>query len=472
MMKATEDIVHMPLDFLPLKTYTNIHEGNALRMDWEEVVPKAELNYIMGNPPFIGAMMMIPKQRADLTLAFSECKKVGEADYVTGWYAKAAHFIKSTNITCAFVSTNSICQGQAVASVWKPLTNLGVKINFAYRTFIWDSEANLKAHVHCIIIGFSFSINTKEKILFDESGQRKFVSNINPYLIDAKTIFVDSRSKPICNIPEIRFGSMPRDGGGLILSTEEKTELINKEPLAAKWVKKYLGALEFLNGKERWCLWLLGADPQEILKCPSVVKRIEYVKQVRLESKAAGTRKFAETPHLFCQIAQPKFGNYIAVPKTSSEKRKYIPMDFLDSDIIASDLLFLIPNAEMYHFGILESNVHMAWMRLVAGRLKSDYRYAKDIVYNNFPWPTPSEAQKVKIIQTAQAILETRKKYPNSTLANMYGDKMYLYTDLLEAHRANDRAVMEAYGFYGKHMTEAQCVAELMKLYQKLVEGK
>ena len=466
MMKETEDIVHKPLNFLPLKTYTNIHEGNALRMEWEAVVPKDELHYIMGNPPFVGGMMMTQAQRKDLADAFTECKKVGEADYVTGWYAKATHYIKDTNIQCAFVSTNSICQGQAVASVWKPLIKLGLKINFAYRTFRWDSEASLKAHVHCVIIGFSIISNTR-KVLYDETGEAQYVKQINPYLFDGETIFIENISNPLCNVPSMRFGSMPRDGGGFILDEETKNKILLANPSAEKFVKLYIGALEFLKNKKRWCLWLKNATPNELKSSPIILERVKRVQEFRLSSKAAATRKFAETPHLFCQIAQPEYGHYIAVPETSSERRKYLPMDFLSSEIIASNLLFLIPNAMLYHFGILNSNVHMAWVRAVCGRLKSDYRYSKDIVYNNFPWPTPSEAQKARIEKTAQAILDARALYPDSSLADLY-DELTMPKELRAAHRANDRAVMEAYGFDVKTMTEAACVAELMKLYQKL----
>lgn len=468
MMKETEDIVHKPLNFLPLKTYTNIHEGNALRMDWENVVPKHELNYIMGNPPFVGGMMMTQAQRKDLADAFPECKKAGEADYVSGWYAKAAHYINSTNIQCAFVSTNSICQGQAVASVWKPLSKLGVKINFAYRTFRWDSEASLKAHVHCVIIGFSIT-SSNEKFLYDEKGQLQYVKQINPYLFDGDTNFIENISKPLCDVPSMRFGSMPRDGGGFILDEETKNKILAQSPAAENFIRLYIGALEFLNNKKRWCLWLRNATPSELKSSPIILERVKKVKEFRLNSKAAATRKFAEIPHLFCQIAQPEYGHYIAVPETSSERRRYLPMGFLDSDIIASNLLFLIPNAMLYHFGVLESNVHMAWMRIVAGRLEMRYRYSKDIVYNNFPWPTPSETQKEKIEKTAQAILDARALYPDSSLADLY-DELTMPKELREAHRANDRAVMEAYGFDVKTMTESTCVAELMKLYQKLVE--
>jgi hypothetical protein len=315
-------------------------------------------------------------------------------------------------------------------------------------------------------VGFSKN-NKPKKILYDNNLGR-YVQNINSYLSDAPDIFVESCSKPLCNIPEIRFGSMPRDGGGFILTDEEKEELIIKEPLSQKWIRPYLGAYEFINNKTRWCLWLVGVNPHELKQCPMVMKRIESVRTFRANSVAAGTRKFAETPTLFCQIAQPST-NYIAVPKTSSQRRKYIPIGFLTCETIASDLLFLIPNANLYHFGILTSNVHNAWMRTVCGRLKSDYRYAKDIVYNNFPWCEPTAEQKAKIEETAQAILDARALYPDSSLADLYGKDMYLYPELLKAHQANDKAVMQAYGFWGKIKTESECVAELMKMYQQLL---
>ena len=469
MMKETEDIVAMNLDFLPLKTNANIVEGNALRLDWEEVVPKSRLNYIMGNPPFVGGMHMSTPQKTDIRKTLTGFESVGELDYVVGWYKKATDLMKSTSVHAAFVSTNSICQGQQASILWENLFKEGITINFAYRTFQWDNEASNKAHVHCIIIGFSYIHSTK-KVLFNSSGTGKYVNNINQYLMNAPTVFIKSRTKPILDIPSIRFGSMPRDGGGFILTEDEKEELINKEPLSAKWIHLYLGAMEFLNNKKRYCLWLLNANPAEIANCPTIINRIQKVKEFRLNSKAAGTRKFAETPSLFCQIAQPNEGNYIAVPKTSSERRKYIPMGFLDADVIASDLLFLIPNASLYHFGILESNVHMAWVKTVCGRLKSDYRYSKDIIYNNFPWPTPTEIQIEKIKKTAQTILDVRDLYPDASLANLYDD-LIMPTELRKAHQANDRAVMEAYGMSVRDTTESSCVAELMKLYLKLTEN-
>ena len=464
MMKETEEIVRMHLEFLPLTSYANVVEGNALRIDWETVVPKNKLNYIMGNPPFIGGMMMTKEQKADITALLGDIKGVGELDYVAGWYKKAMDYMKSTAISAAFVSTNSICQGQQAVTMWKPIFENGVKITFAHRTFIWDSEAKVKAHVHCVIVGFSY-VKYGDCILFDYQ-KRRVVENINSYLMDAPSVFVESRSKPLANVPPMRFGSMPRDGGGFILTDEEREELIREEPLAEKWVHPYIGAYEFINNKSRWCLWLVDANPAELKKCPRVMKRVRAIQEFRANSVAAGTRKFAATPTLFCQIAQPDT-EYIVVPKVSSERRRYVPMGFLPKEVIASDLVFLIPNAMLYNFGVLTSNVHMAWMRAVCGRLKSDYRYAKDIVYNNFPWPTPTDAQKAKIEQTAQAILDARALYPDCSLADLY-DEVTMPPELRKAHQQNDRAVMEAYGFWGKLNTETECVAELMKMYQEL----
>lgn len=468
MMKETEEIVLMHLDFLPLKSYTNIIEGNALNIKWEDVVSPCELNYIMGNPPFVGGMYMTEPQKKEIRDLYEGVKGAGEFDYVTGWYKKAVKYILGKNIRCAFVSTNSICQGSQVITFWKHLiTEYSIHIDFAYTTFVWNNETHNQAKVHCIIVGFSgINVVTRNKKLYLSESNYKLCKHISPYLTDTQTIFVESRSTPICNVPKMRFGSMPRDGGGFVLSPEEKKELIKKEPLAEKWIKPYIGAVEFLNNKERYCLWLVDAEPGEIKKCPIVRSRVEFVRETRAASKAAGTRKFAETPTLFCQIAQPN-SDYIIVPKTSSGRRRYIPLGFMDKDTIASDLVFLIPDAGLYEFGVLMSNVHNAWMRLVAGRLKSDYRYSKDIVYNNFVWCNPTPAQKERIEQTAQGILDARKLYPESTLANMYDDVL-MPPALRKAHQDNDRAVMQAYGFSIKEMTESKCVAELMKIYQKL----
>ena len=465
MMKLTEDIVHMNLDFLPLKSYVNIVEGNALRVDWESVVPKAELSYIMGNPPFVGGMMMTKEQHDDLANAFPECKMIGEVDYVAGWYAKATRMIQGTHICCAFVSTNSICQGQSVAAVWKPLFDQGIHIDFAYRTFRWDSEASSKAHVHCVIVGFSTTPSTKEKVIYTDKAIT-IANNVNAYLCDADDVFIANRNTPMCDVPPMRFGSMPRDGGGFILSESERDELLSKNPRIQTWVRQYVGAEEFIKNKRRYCLWLVGASPNELRACKDVMQRVESVRDFRLASKAAATRKFAETPTLFCQIAQPDT-DYIIVPGVSSERRRYVPMGFMSKDIIASNLVQLIPDASLYHFGILTSNVHMAWMRTVCGRLKSDYRYSKDIVYNNFPWPTPTDAQKAKIEQTAQAILDARALYPDCSLADLY-DEVTMPPELRKAHQLNDKAVMEAYGMSVRDTTEASCVAELMRRYQEL----
>ena len=388
---------------------------------------------------------------------------------MTGWYCKATEYISSKNIHCAFVSTNSICQGSQVITFWKYLIeHYHVHIDFAYTPFVWNSEAKSQAKVHCVIVGFSRTMSSNNCRLFSSAGNYKQCAQISPYLTDSPVVFVESRSTPICNVPKMRFGSMPRDGGGFILTAEEKTALLQSEPLAAQWIRPYVGATEFLNSKERYCLWLVGADPGEINKCPTVKKRVEFVRDFRASSKAAATRKFASTPTLFCQIAQPD-STYIIVPETSSGKRRYIPLGFMDKDTIASNLVFLIPNAGLYEFGVLMSNVHNSWMRLVAGRLKSDYRYAKDIVYNNFVWCTPSPEQKRRIEQTAQGILDARKLYPKSTLANLYDDVL-MPPELRKAHQANDRAVMDAYGFTkgtAARTSESACVAELMKLYQQ-----
>lgn len=470
MMKATEDIVHMPLDFLPLKTYTNIHEGNALRMDWEEVVPKTELNYIMGNPPFIGARMMGQAQKKDLLDIFAGLKNAGNLDYVSCWYKKATDLMQGTNIRTALVSTNSITQGEQVAILWKPLFEQGVHIDFAYRTFRWDSEASSKAHVHCVIIGFSFVQNLLERKIFTGT-QYQIVNHINAYLLDGEDIFIENRKTVLCKTaPEARSGNKPIDDGNYLFLPDEMEDFIKKEPSAKKFFRPWIGAYEFINRKPRFCLWLGECSPSELRKMPLCLKRVEAVKKFRENSKSAGTRKLAEKPTRFHVETIPT-APFLVMPLTSSERRKYVPIGFIPSTYLASNLVVVVANANLYDFGVITSNVFMAWMRYVCGRLKSDYRITKDNVYNNFPWPTPTEAQKAKIAQTAQGILDARALYPDSSLADLYDDAVMPF-ELLKAHRANDKAVMEAYGFYGKHMTEAQCVAELMKLYQKLVEEK
>lgn len=471
MMKETETITGTDLNFLPLKSYANIVEGNALRVDWESVVPKNKLNYIMGNPPFVGARLMSKEQKNDLTSVFgAKWKNSGNLDYVSCWYKKAADLMVGTAIRTALVSTNSVSQGESVATLWKPLFEKGVHIDFAHRTFRWDSEANIKAHVHCVIIGFSLTINANTKIIYT-SERPLTAKNINAYLLDAPTIFIDNKAKPICDVPKMDFGSMPNDGGYLSnYTTEEKDEIITQYPNAKNMFRKLLGANEFINNKERWCLWLEEISPLQIKAVPPIYNAVINVRKLREESNRDATRKLADTPTLFGEIRQPKT-NYIVIPRVSSERRKYIPIGFLSKDIIASDAVQVIPTADLYVFGIMTSNVHNAWMRAVCGRLEMRYRYSVKIVYNNFPWPTPSDEQKEKIEQTAQAILDARALYPDCSLADLY-DEVAMPPELRKAHQENDKAVMRAYGFWGKLNTESECVAELMKMYRKLTQEK
>ena len=469
MMKETEDVVHMSLDFLPLKTYANITEGNALRLDWETVVPKANLNYIMGNPPFVGASMMTKEQKEQAVAIYGKIKLSNSIDYVGAWYHKAAAMIQSSSIRVAFVSTNSITQGEQVAPLWdKLLHKYGVHIDFAYRTFKWNSEATEKAAVHCVIIGFSQDENTQNRKLYLDSSRVQEIGNINPYLMDAPNVLITSRSKPICDVPSMFLGNKPSDGGNLILTAEERAEILSREPNLKQYIRPYLGAVEFINKKIRYCFWLKDVPPSEMRSSPELMHRLELVREMRLKSTATPTREKANTPYLFFFISQPST-NYLLVPSTSSENRRYVPIGFLSPEIIASNAATILPSATLYHFGILTSNVHMAWMRTVGGRLKSDYRYSTAIVYNTFPWPTPTDEQKAKIEQTAQAILDARALYPDSSLADLY-DEVTMPQELRKAHQQNDKAVMQAYGFWGKYNSESACVAELMKMYQQLVE--
>ena len=457
MMKETEDIVHMNLDFLPLTTNAFIVEGNSLQIDWESVVPKYQVSYIMGNPPFVGARVMSSEQKDDVREIFKGWKNVGNMDYVCCWYKKCADFMKNTSIRAALVSTNSVSQGESVANLWKPLLENDVHIDFAYRTFQWDSEAKIKAHVHCVIIGFSIApYNKPKKIFIDERYQ--IAKNINGYLLDAANVYVESRNKPI-------------DGGYYLFEKEEMEEFIKKEPEAKKYFRPWYGSKEFINRSPRYCLWLGECSPAELRKLPLCMERVREVKEYRLQSTSAGTVKLAERPTRFHVENMPK-GQYIVIPEVSSQRRRYVPMGFFTPNIFCSNLVKIIPDATLYHFGVLTSNVHMAWMRVVCGRLKSDYRYSKDIVYNNFPWPEPSTQQRQKIEQTAQAILDARALYPDSSLADLY-DELTMPPELRKAHHQNDMAVMQAYGFTKgseAYKSEAACVVGLMKLYQKKVE--
>ena len=466
MMKETEEILLMNLDFLPLKTNANIVEGNALRMDWEEVVPKDKLNYIMGNPPFRGARFMDSEQKKDVSEVFGDWKSIGNLDYVSCWYKKASDLMQNTSIRTALVSTNSVSQGDSVAILWKPLFGEGVHIDFAHRTFIWDSEAKVKAHVHCVIIGFSKAQYLKHRIIFFNE-EKHYVNNINAYLVDADNVFVESRKKPLCDVPEIGIGNKPIDGGFYLFDEEEMKSFIEKEPASEKFFHPWYGAREYINRCPRYCLYLGDCSPTELRKMPECLKRVEAVRDYRLKSPSEGTRKIALSPTRFHVTNMPK-GSYIVIPQVSSERRSYIPMGYMNDGVLCGDKVRIMPNGQLYHFGILTSNVHMAWMRAICCRLKSDYSYTVNDVYNNFPWPLLSEDNKETIEQTAQKILDARALYPDSSLADLY-DPLTMPPELRKAHIENDKAVMRAYGFNIKEMSEADCVAALMKMYQELV---
>ncbi len=534
MLRETEKIVQHDIDFLPLKSYSNIREGNALRMNWdtlsepqkinaiyaerlnvyettdlesvigvsepevkygtinkevdviarnvvhkdiEDILQKGkepiEYDYIIGNPPFVGYSLQSKSQKDDTLSVFVDYngkpyKTAGKIDYVANWFFKAAQFVSRKRTHCAFVATNSITQGEQVAAIWRPLyDNFGIHIDFAYRTFRWDSESDSKAHVHCVIIGFSAVSDDKPKTIFVSDKQSIQTNNINAYLIEGKNVWVNSINKPICNVPQMISGNRPTDGGYLLLDEKEKEELINTDPLSEKYIKQFMMGYEFINGVKRYCLWLVGIQPNDLRSMPRVLERVRLCKEARLNSPDEGRRKLANTPTLMREQVNPE--SFIAIPKVSSQSRKYIPMGYLDESVIAGDKLFMIPDASLYHFGILMSNVHMAWTRIVCGRLKSDYSYSINIVYNNFPWPNPTGEQKAKIEQTAQAILDARALYPQSSLADLY-DELTMPAELRKAHQDNDRAVMQAYGFDIKTTTETSCVAALFKLYQELTK--
>lgn len=467
MLKETEDLINMNLDFFPLKSYPNIVEGNALRLDWESVVKKDELDYIMGNPPFVGHQYRNKPQIDDMLSVFgsSGYKKL---DYVCSWFKKSADYIEDKAIQIAFVSTNSIIQGEQANLMSELFKELDIIINYAYETFVWTSEAQNKAAVHCTIIGFSRQKYQKNnKLIFNNSNQVKKVNHINNYILDAPDIILKNRSKAPKNMMEMIKGSQPTDGGGLIFSEEEYEIFIKKYPNKQYLFKKYMGASDYINNKTRYCLWLDGVNPNEYRNIKEIRERLEKVSEIRKESPTKSVRECAESPYLFTQIRQPDT-DYIMVPRVSSERRKYIPIGFVSKEVIASDSTQIIPDNNMYLFGILTSNVHMSWMRVVAGRLKSDYRYSP-FVYNNFPWLNPTKEQKERIEKTAQMILDARNLYPDSSLADLYDD-LIMPPELRKAHQENDKAVMEAYGFDWRKMSESECVAELMKLYKKMIE--
>ena len=463
----------MQLDFLLLKTNAYIVEGNALRIDWNDVVDKSKLNYIMGNPPFVGHNLRSNAQKEDISIVFGKGETESKLDYVICWYQKAIEYMETavSHITAAFVSTNSICQGESVPAFWKQLVvDHKAEIQFAYSTFIWDSEASSKAHVHCVIVGFTYGSVRKPKKLFDGSDVTE-VDHINPYIIAAPDVWLESRTnKPQGSLPKMTTGSQPMDYGNFILDAEERETLVSKYPVLDKYIKPFIGAHEFLHDRigqySRYCLWLDKADLSEIRNIPEVKERIERVRQLRTESKIDRVKKKADLPYLFCQIRQPK-STYLVIPRHSSQTRRYIPFGFIQPEIIAGDACTIIPNLGLYEFGILTSNVHMAWVRVVCGRIKSDFRYQAS-VYNNFPWPQPAEKEKQRIAETAQGILDARSLYSNSCLADLY-DPTFMPPELRKAHMDNDRAVMQAYGMPIKETDEASCVAWLMKLYQEKV---
>ena len=548
MVAETEAILGMNLDFLPLKDHANIVEGNALRMDWttleadtnipylfakrlnvfkvdelpeevyqgsfvasepaaeygkvydelnvmtidykEKAVPPrqkpkpVEYDYIIGNPPFVGASMMSAEQKQDAVSIFGKVKLSNSIDYVGAWYHKAAEIMSKARKThSAFVSTNSISQGEQVAALWKPLIErYHVGIDFAYRTFRWFSESEQMAHVHCVIIGFSVHDSEHDddgpRRIFLADGQSIEAKNINPYLIDAPTVLVESRPRPICEVPPMYLGSKPADGGNFILSEEEKEAILRKEPSLQKYIHPYIGAVEFINNRVRYCLWLQGVSPTVIKNSPVLYERVQKVKKMREASTSSATRQKAIVPHEFFFISQPTT-NYLLIPSTSSQNRLYVPIGFMSPETISSNANMIIPDATLFHFGVLTSKVHMAWMRTVGGRLKSDYRYSGSVVYNNFPWPLGGDVSNVAkevdndawkrrllIEQTAQGILDARAKYPDSSLADLY-DETTMPIELRKAHQANDRAVMQAYGFK-PDMEESEIVAELFRMYEKL----
>ena len=480
MLEETKDIVFANIDFLPLKSYTNIVEGNALEIDWETVVSKERLNYIIGNPPFLGYSLQSPKQKADLLSVYVDetgkpYKTAGKIDFVSAWYFKASHIMQNTSIRTALVSTNSITQGDQVASVWEPLFNrFNIHIDFAHKTFKWNSEAKNKAAVHCVIIGFSSIENQRKKILFDSNGA-EFVDEINPYLIEGKTTFIESRSTPICDVISMTSGNRAADGGHLLFdSYETMIDFVKKEPKSEKYIRPLVGGTEYINNKKRFCLWLVDASPKELRSMPLVMERIERCRQARMEG-ALDRQKLADTPHLFRE--QKKLESYLIIPSVSSETRRYIPIGFLDGHSIPLAPILILPNSSLYDFGILTSNVHMAWMRTVAGRLEMRYRYSAKIVYNNFPWPEVTDEQKEMISKTAQAILEARALYPDCSLADLY-DELTMPVELRQAHQANDMAVMRAYGFQkivdGKKtwLTESETVARLFEMYEDITKTK
>ena len=515
MIRETETILSQNIDFLPLTTNAFIVEGNALRMDWATLKPidtaaapmgglfsgfttetdglTHHYDYIIGNPPFVGYSLQNDAQKNDILSIYVDekgkpYKTAGKIDYVAGWYFKAAQLIKDTNTRCALVSTNSITQGEQVSGIWRPLfERFDIQIDFAWRTFRWDSESNQKAHVHCVIVGFSCrdalnaSADAKNtdargaslRRIFNADGTGENAKNINAYLLDAPNVFIESRAKSLCDVPQMASGGKPVEGGNLILLPEEKTEILKKEPQLEKYIRPFTSGDDFINNKKRYCFWLVGVSPNEIRNSKELMKRVTAVREFRLASIKEATKKCAETPAIFMEVKEPKY-DFLIVPATSSENREYVPIGYLDKYVIPNNAVQIIPNATLYHFGILTSSVHMAWMRAVCGRLEMRYRYSKDIVYNNFVWPNVETCHgaslQTKIEQTAQAILNARALYPDNSLADLY-DATLMPVELRRAHRANDEAVLAAYG-WPKDLQESEIVERLFGLYEAMTKPR
>jgi hypothetical protein len=460
-----------PFERLPLTASATIVHGNALQIDWNDVVPAGELDYILGNPPFVGSKLMTPEQRGDLLGVAGKLKGAGLLDLVAAWYLKAADYVQANPaIRCAFVSTNSITQGEQVGVLWGEMLARGFHIQFAHRTFQWNNEARGVAAVHCVIVGFGLE-DVAPKRLFDYATLRAepheiVAGNINPYLVDAADILLPNRSKPLCAVPEIGIGNKPIDGGHYLFTNEEKAAYLAIEPQAAPYFRKWLGSAEFINGWHRWCLWLGDCPPAELRQMPEALKRVEAVRDFRLASKSAPTRKLAETPTRF-HVENMPGGFALLIPKVSSERRNFIPIGFVPPEILCSDLVFMVPHTTLFHFGVISSTMHMAWTRYTCGRLESRYRYSAGIVYNNFPWPeSPSDKQREAIEAAAQGVLDARAAFPDSTLADLY-DPVTMPPALVKAHQALDRAVDAAYG-RRTFATDADRVAFLFDRYQHL----
>lgn len=472
MWEQSQDIIYSQDDFLPLDSNDSIYEGNALRMNWSDIVKPYELDYIMGNPPFVGTKMMNESQKQDTKQILGSLKRYGVLDYVACWFKKASDYISNSTIHASFVATNSIIQGEQVPVLWKYIFSKKIYINFAYKPFVWNNEAQNQAHVHCVIIGFSSVVN-KDKILYNSSNQISHCKNINGYLFDGNNVFITNRPAPLSNVSRMHNGCKLLDGGFYTLTSQERKEAISKDPYADKFIRPYLGAKNFIHGTARYCIWLKDANPKDIHQSPFILDRINKVAEFRSQQKSKDTQKYAKRPMLPTRLAyysHDEHTDMLIVPATSSQRREYLPIGYVSEKNIVSYSLMLIPNASNFNFGILESKVHYIWLKNFCGRLKSDYRYSNTIIYNNFPWPTVGDKQEQNISETAQGILNTRKLYPDSSLADLY-DPLTMPVELRKAHEANDKAVLKAYGLSPK-ATEQEIVEHLFKMYEKLTKGE